>query len=127
MNKTGIVMDTLLNPVVTDPKRRHLNSLVYTEVYPCIYDDTSKLFGCGVRFFSFYDMKEHLLWHREAMTVALKAIGGIETYIKSQEVICDLAACGYNQQHVDLYVFYLQDFPSFPESSDLRSQWKSDY
>ena len=72
-------------------------------------------------------MKEHLLWHREAMTVALKAIGGIETYIKSQEVICDLAACGYNQQHVDLYVFYLQDFPSFPESSDLRSQWKSDY
>ena len=109
-----LVMDTLLNPVITDPIRQQYNAHVNVELYPLKWDENTKTLGCIARFSSSFHMPDHLRWHREAISAALDTIRQVKTKIVTPGVKEHLVSCGRYQQYVDLEVHYFQDFPTFP-------------
>jgi hypothetical protein len=114
MNTTVVVMNALLNPVITDPTRQQLDMHVNTEVYPLKWDEATKTLGCIVRFCSFFDIPEHLLWHRDEMVRALGELRQVQTKIANSRVREHRVGCGLYEMYVDLEVHYFQNFPSFP-------------
>lgn len=114
MNLTRVLMEILQNPVTTDAVKREFNKEVNYEVYPCQWDEDINAIACIVRFCSCYDLKEHLIWLREHTATILSDFANIWTKIKTYEVREHRVPCGRHQQYVDLQVFYVQKFPSFP-------------
>ena len=114
MNTTAVVMETLLNPVITDPTRQQFSGHVNTELYPLKWDAKTKTLGCIARFCSSFHMPDHLIWHRDAIAAALDTIRQVKTKIANPGVKEHRVPCGRYQQYVELEVHYFQDFPTFP-------------
>lgn len=119
MNTTAIVMETLLNPVITDPLRQLLDKTVNTEVHPLKWDNETKTLGCIVRFCSSFNVPDHLIWHREEIVKALGTLRQVKTKIANPKVREHRVPCGQRQQYVDLEVHYFQNFLSFPSPESL--------
>ena len=114
MNTTAVVMETLLNPVITDPTRQQFNAHVNVELYPLKWNENTKTLGCIARFCSSFHMPDHLLWYRETIAAALDTIRQVKTKIVTPGVKEHRVPCGQYQQYVDLEIHCFQDFPTFP-------------